>query len=221
MKLLKNEWGVQEVSLITATAFAEKWHYAHGAGGVATKCFGLFYKGDPKTLHGIAAWNPPPPGASKSVDGDNPHSVLGLSRFCLVEGRPENAGSFLIARGIKLLDKRRWQTLLTYADTAENHNGGLYRASNWNYEGLTKKNPRYWDPINNKMVSKKQGPNNYNRAQMLEKGYEFQGNFAKHKFIYPLKRRGLFSQSVSHQLELNFTEKGKIVIKNKNNENTI
>ncbi len=214
MKLLKNEWGVREISLPTAAEFTEKWHYANGAGKLAHKCFGLFYKGDPKTLHGVAVWNAPALGAAKSVNEVH-QAVLGLSRFCLVKDRPENSGSFLIGKSIKLLDKRRWQTLLTYADTAENHNGGLYRASNWTYQGLTKKNPRYWDPVNNKMVSKKQGPNNYNKAQMIEKGYEFKGNFAKHKFIYPLKRRGLFSQPVGHQLELNFTEKGKIVISNK------
>ena len=210
MILLKNEWEVKEISLLNAQDFAEKWHYANGAGGLATKCFGLFYKRDSKILHGIAVWNPPPPGASKSVDICNPHSVLGLTRFCLVKDRPENAGSFLISKGIKLLNKRRWQTLLTYADTAENHNGGLYRAANWTYKGLTKKNPRYWDPIKNKMVSKKQGPNNYNRTQMLNKGYEFQGNFAKHKFVYPMKRRRISNESIGKQYELLFTEQGKI-----------
>ena len=45
---------------------------------------------------------------------------------------------------------------------------------------------------------------------MLNKGYEFQGNFAKHKFVYPMKRRKISNESIGKQYELLFTEQGKI-----------
>lgn len=211
MKLLKNEWEIREIPLPIADKFVEQWHYAQKAGKVAHKCFGLFYKGDPYTLHGVSVWNVPPLGAAKSVDKCH-RNVLALSRFCLIEGRPENAGSFLISKSIKSLDSRKWRTLLTYADTALNHNGGLYRASNWTYEGLTGKNPMFWDPINNCMKSRKSGANNYSKTQMLKMGYEFKGNFAKHKFIYPIKKVRRPQIQDGTQLELNFTEKGNIII---------
>ena len=209
MKLLKNEWESHEIGKNEAKVFVEKWHYAHGAGEVITKCFGLFYKGDPGTLHGVSIWNPPPPGAAKSVS-NNYHDVLALSRFCLISGRPENAGSYLISNSIKKLDKYRWPILLTYADTALNHNGGLYRASNWDYDGMTGKNPIYWDPDKQRMVSRKKGPKTYGKKAMLEMGYEFKGKFAKHRFIYPMNRRDRHSKPIGQQMDLLFTENGKI-----------
>ena len=56
MILLKNEWEVKPIEFNTAKDFVIEWHYAHGAGNVAQFRFGLFYKGDPHTLHGIALW---------------------------------------------------------------------------------------------------------------------------------------------------------------------
>ena len=212
MKIRKEHWSVKQITLTKAGGFVEKWHYAHKAGALAHRCFGLFYKGDLTTIHGVAVWNPPPPGAAKSVDKVNHQTVLGLSRFCLVEDRPENSGSFLISGGIKLLDKR-WRTLLTYADTAENHTGGLYRASNWNYSGLTRKNPVYRDK-NGHLVSRKKGPKTFGKKDMIKMGYEFKGNYAKHIFLYPRNRSGIVvapRPAEYQQTELIFTEQGNIV----------
>jgi hypothetical protein len=215
MKLIKNDWDVAPIHINQARDFVEEWHYAHGGSKTAVACFGLFRNNSPE-LHGISWWMPPPLGAAKSVS-DNHRNVLALSRFCLVEGRPENAGSFLISRSIKMLDAR-WSQLLTYADTALNHNGGLYRAANWNYDGLTGKNPIYWDPVNNCMVSRKKGPKSYNKQEMLDMGYEFKGRHAKHRFIYPrLGRKGIVITPKKDELDykqtsLIFTEDGKIKI---------
>jgi len=212
MKLIKNEWEVLEIELPIAKEFVEQHHYAQGCGKVAHKCYGLYYKGDSNTLHGVSIWNPPAYGAAISVSSTH-QSVLGLSRFCLVENRPENAGSFLISQGIKLLDKR-WQTLLTYADTALNHDGGLYRAANWNYDKLTNKNPMFYDPINECLVSRKKGPKTYSKKEMLGMGYEFKGNFAKHRFIYPIQRKNIVVKPRKEEVKqlLLFTNNGKVKI---------
>jgi len=209
MILLKNEWEVKPIELTEARAFVERWHYAHGTGDVAQFRFGLYYKGDADTLHGIALWNPPALGAAKAYSVDGYHQgVLGLTRFCLRDDRPENSGSYLISKSIKLLDKRRYNMLCTYADTAENHNGGLYRASNWSYKGLSRKNPRYQCPITNRMVSKKSGKKNFSKQDMLDQGYVFKGNHAKHIFLYPFYRRKMAHGSE----DLCFTQEGKIIL---------
>jgi hypothetical protein len=219
MKLIKNSWEVKQISLSVTREFVEQWHYAHGGARTAVACYGLYYKNDPDTLHGISWWMPPPLGAAKSVEKINHRNVLALSRFCLVDDRPENAGSYLISKSIKLLDQKRWGTLLTYADTALGHNGGLYRAANWNYDGMTGKNPIYWDPVNECMVSRKKGPKTYGKQAMLDKGYEFRGKHAKHKFIYPIHgRKGIVVKPKSSepdyvQTTLAFTKEGKIVKK--------
>lgn len=211
MNLIKNEWEVKPITIKTAKPFIEEWHYAHRSAAVAVACYGLYYKGDADTLHGISWWMPPPLFASKSVSDDH-RSVLALSRFCLRNDRPENSGSFLISKSIKLLDKKRWTTLLTYADTGMNHDGGLYRASNWNYNGLTNKNAIWWDVENECMVSPYQNGKSYNKTEMLEMGYEYRGRYAKHKFVYPMFRKGLTHKPKSSpQLSLAFTKEGKII----------
>ena len=217
MKIIKNQWEVKPIEKDIAKSFVEEYHYAHGAAKTAVDCFGLYYKSDPNTLHGISWWMPPPLGAAKSVT-PNHRSVLALSRFCLVPGRPENAGSFLISKSIKQLDTKRWTNLLTYADTALNHNGGLYRAANWSYDGMTGMNPIYWDPVNDCMVSRKKGAKTYGKQAMIDMGYEYRGKHAKHRFIYPVNRRGIIikpklSEPDYVQAQLNFTEEGKIAIK--------
>jgi hypothetical protein len=208
MLLIKNKWNVKPILLSVAKPFVEKYHYAHGASKIAVSCFGLYYNEDKKNLHGVSWWMPPPFGASKSVSPNNPNGVLSLHRFCLVDDRPENAGSFLISKSIKMLCKKRWSTLVTYADIALKHNGGLYKASNWLYSGVTKKNPLFWDKKNNKMTSRKKGSITYNIKQMIEMGFEHKGNFAKHKFIYPLFNRNKYNLI---QKELFFTKKGNII----------
>lgn len=208
MKIIRNEWEVKPIEIDVAREFVEEHHYAHGAANTAVDTFGLFYKGDPNTLHGISWWMPPAYGAAAAAHDDF-KNVLTLSRFCLVDDRPENSGSFLIAGSIKKLPKR-YHTLVTYADTALEHDGGLYRASNWGYQGLTKKSPRYWDPVNERLVSCKKGPNTYNKQQMKDMGYEFKGRHAMHKYLYPRFERSGLKINARVDDELFFTKDGKI-----------
>lgn len=205
----KDNWDVRLINLKLARSFVEEHHYAHGGANTAVSCFGLF-KGSSDELHGISWWMPPAYGAAKYVAEDDHKNVLALSRFCLVDDRPDNSGSFLISKSIKMLDKR-WSNLVTYADTALNHNGGLYRASNWSYDGLTGKNPIFVNPVNNQMVSRKKGPKTYNKTEMIEMGFKHMGNFKKHRFLYPrFARKGLVIKSREED-SLVFTRDGKIL----------
>ena len=223
MKIIKNQWEVRPLDTkgtdkIITRDFVEQYHYHNGMGNVCTNIFGLYYKGDPNTLHGVSVWNVPTYGAAKSVMNNNPQEVLSLSRFCLVDDRPENSGSFLISQSIKGLAKK-YSMLLTYADTAQNHDGGLYRASNWNYDGLTGKNPCYIDPVTERGVSRKSGKNNYSKQDMLDMGYIFKGRFAKHRFIYTrVDRKNLIVNSRETDKHIFFTKDGKIIKDDKNRE---
>tara|TARA_R110000751_G_scaffold76140_1_gene153178 strand:+ start:991 stop:1632 length:642 start_codon:yes stop_codon:yes gene_type:complete len=209
MRLLRNEWEVKKIDLSTAKEFICANHYSGGAGNTAVSCFGLYYKRDSSTLHGVSLWMPPPLGASKSVT-ENHSSVISLSRFCLVKERPENSGSFLISQSMKSLDSR-WKHCLTYADTFEEHDGGLYRASNWNYKGMTKKRPVWWDEENKKMVSQKRADKWFNKSKMLELGYKHLGNFKKHKFVFQLVERKNIQINSRASDELIFRADGKIL----------
>lgn len=212
MKLLKNEWEVKPIDKNLAKNFVTQHHYANGAGNVIHAAFGLFFKDNPETLHGVSMWNPPAFGAAKQVIKDNPQSVLSLTRFCLVANRPENAGSFLISKSIKHLDKR-WKKLLTYADEALNHDGGLYRASNWNYDGMTGANPIWRHPLTNKMVSQKSGKKTRSKSKMKELGYTYEGESYKHKFVYDTSNRKNIIINSRKTDGVYFTNNGQILFK--------
>jgi hypothetical protein len=64
--------------------------------------------------------------------------VLCLSRLAILPDVPANACSFLLARSRRLIDDKAWPCLVTYADEWRGHTGAIYRADNWQYEGLTR-----------------------------------------------------------------------------------
>jgi len=66
------------------------------------------------------------------------HGVLEITRLAFEEGAPRNSPSRLISQAIKMVkQKYPLRLIITYADTAQDHNGGIYKASNFKYHGLT------------------------------------------------------------------------------------
>lgn len=93
--------------------------------------FGLF---DDSELVGVVTYGAPPSrhlqvGCCK----DFPDSVIELNRLCLKYNR-KNEASRLISGSLKLLPP---MIVVSYADTAHGHSGGVYRAANFHYAGWT------------------------------------------------------------------------------------
>ncbi len=211
MNLLKNEWEAKHIEHALAKGFVEKHHYGHGCGNTGM-CFGLYYKGDSRTLHGVAMWQPPAYGAALHANPINPGSVCSLSRFCLRDDRPDNSGSFLISKTIKMLETKKgkkYDMLVTYADLACEHEGIIYKASNWAYNGLTRERYVYWEERDGKqvMVSRKRGPKTYSHQEMINMGYRpSDKKYPMHRFIYPTNRK-----QRSFKCQLAYTKEGKII----------
>ncbi len=70
---------------------------------------------------------------------------------------------------------------MTYADTWQGHTGGIYKASNWRYVGLT--DPEWVFVQNGRAMGRKRGDHTFNHQQMLDMGFNAVGRFAKHKFV--------------------------------------
>jgi hypothetical protein len=132
---------VEPISYQFAKAFVEKWHYSHSTNGLKiTQCFGLFREGEffpqlvgaalyglPAMTNQASAWNP-----------SNPSVVLELRRLCCIDDTPKNAESFFISRTLKWLRKHTdTELIISYADTNHGHDGTIYKASNFKYEGIT------------------------------------------------------------------------------------
>lgn len=182
-RLKRSEWEVREVSIQTARALVEKYHYAKGASNTRIHCHGLFRSGAfwENECVGVAWWLAPTRAAAEATYPPNWKGVLSLSRLVIAPGVPKNACTFLLARSVKLIDAKRWPCLVTYADDWRGHTGTIYRASNWKYLGKTKGHPTW--TVNGVMTARKAGPKTRTRDQMLALGAVCEGVHAKHKFV--------------------------------------
>lgn len=96
-----------------------------------TYCFAVFEAGVPVAAF---AWQPPPPGAAKSVCPEAPSAVLALSRMVAVprtERRLQHISKPLKRQMRDLIDRSRWPVLVTYSDEGQGHTGHVYKCSGW------------------------------------------------------------------------------------------
>lgn len=183
-RLLRKDWEIRNVALWLASSIIEKHHYAKRAANTATYLHGLFPKDsfwDAECV-GIAWWIPPTKSAAESTFANNWKGVLSLSRLVVIPGIPKNAATFLLAGSMKLIDRKLWPCLVTYADEWRGHTGTIYRAANWKYLGLTK--PEAVWTLNDRMIARKAGPHTRTKNEMLALGAKMVGRFSKHKFVH-------------------------------------
>lgn len=88
-------------------------------------------------LRGVAIYGKP---MGRNCDQE----ALELRRFCLVDDTPRNTESFFLGWTLRWLRKRtNIKTILTFADPNHGHQGTIYKASNFIYDGLEDNwNPR-------------------------------------------------------------------------------
>ena len=193
-RLLKGEWEIKSVGLDIARRIIEDEHYAKGASNTATYLHGLWRKGSiwEQDCVGVAWWIPPTKSAAFATYSENWQGVLALSRLAIKPDVPKNAATFLMAGSRKLIDRKRWPCLVTYADTWQDHIGTIYDADNWTPVGFTK--PEAVWVLNGRMISRKAGPKTRTKSEMEKLGAQMIGRYPKRKYVMcanrPLKRGG-------------------------------
>lgn len=181
----KGEWWVKDLGHESGRAMVRSLHYSHGSSNTRVYCHGLF----PRTAFweqqrvGVALWIPPTKSAAQSFS-ENWQGVLSLSRLVIDNAIPKNAESFLIRHSMRLIDRERWPTLITYADTWQGHDGTIYKAAGWTECGMTKPERTY--QINGRMVSRKAGPKTRTHSEMLAIGAVCVGKFSRIRFKHEL-----------------------------------
>ena len=107
-------------------------HHGYGsAGQVSAYAFAVYEGGQPVAAY---AWQPPPPGAARTVCPEAPAGVLALSRMVALPRaqRQLNHVSKPLRRQMRqLIDRTRWPVLITYHDEGEGHTGHVYKCSGW------------------------------------------------------------------------------------------
>lgn len=111
-----------------------KKHYAKRLPSISW-AFGLFADG---VLEGIVTFGKPAsPSLCSGVLGKEYESIVyELNRLVINEGHPKNTLSYFVSKALKLLPNPL--CIVSYADSAQNHHGYIYQATNWIYTGATK-----------------------------------------------------------------------------------
>lgn len=127
---------MKEVRLITredTKDFILNIHYAHRMPSVSY-AFGLY---EAEELVGVCTFGKPAsPSLCVGICGaDYSRNVWELNRLVLKYNKP-NEASFFVSRCLKMLP--RPMIIVSYADTAQNHEGTIYQASNFIFTGTTK-----------------------------------------------------------------------------------
>lgn len=189
----KADWEVRTVSLSTVQHLVRLHHYMAGGSNTAVYRHGLFRRDSfwETECAGAAWWIPPTKTAAQSAYPENWRGVLALSRLVIIPGVPANACSFLIRHSMRMIDRKVWPCLLSYADTEwRGHTGAIYLAAGWKEDGWTKPERLY--VRNGVVVSRKAGPKTRTHAEMLALGCELVGTFRKKRFIHIQGSRGTF-----------------------------
>jgi hypothetical protein len=185
-KVRKRDWFVGDIGdFEEATHVVEEMHYSKGAPNTATYLHGLFRKDDPTTFWGVAWWLPPiKPAAVYIADlcGADWRRVLNLSRLVVHPDIGTNGASFLLGGSERLIRKDGvYEALVTYADTLRGHTGQIYKATNWDYDGMTRPQD-VWVDQDGRAVSRKRAGRTRRVGEMRKLGFTCLGYHRKHRF---------------------------------------
>jgi hypothetical protein len=131
-------FAVKPVSIQRVRSFIEKWHYSNNVNGLnISLVFGLFYKNQ---LIGAIVYGSLAMANTWKKYGKKESEVVELKRLCCIDKTKKNTESFFIAKTIKFIKKyTKYKTIISYADPFHNHQGTIYKASNFEFKGLTSK----------------------------------------------------------------------------------
>lgn len=176
--------------------FVESHHYSKSINGVKTQyCFKMTYE---NTIVGAVIFAKFGMANVWRKYSDDESKVLELRRLCCIDEAPKNSESYLIGKCIRWLKNNTLvEHIITYADMDYNHEGVIYKATNFNYLGTTSKGVRikygdklYHDKTIRTYYKGKLKPYALRIKNALENGdacyIEAKG---KHIYYYHLKRK--------------------------------
>jgi hypothetical protein len=175
--------------------FVELHHYSQSVNGIKSDfCFKMISKDG--YIWGAAIYGQLAMANQWKRFADSSKKVIELRRFCCVDEAPTNSESFFIGQTLRWLRKNtEIEVVVSYADAEQNHEGVIYRASNWQYLDFRKGAPvivwngkRYHDKSLRTKYKGRLKPFAQNLKTALETGdAKYIPTKGKHTFIYYLK----------------------------------
>ena len=132
---LKEDYFIERISSQMAQETVVAKHYLHRK-APCSMAFGLFDTS--AQLVGVVIYGVPPASPlRKGICGPEEElNVYELTRLWVDDCVGRNAESYLIGNTLKQLDR---EIIVSFADTAQDHVGYVYQATNWLYTGLSAK----------------------------------------------------------------------------------
>ena len=189
----RQEWKVREVSTETVRRWVTTWHYSHRYPGGGTVGYGAFAPDMVALVTTSNATNAS--GLARRYSLDKYPGNIEISRVVAHPDAPKNTPSRAISACFRLWSARGWEWVFSYADTGQNHHGGIYQALNAIYVGKSPGRHGYLldgEPIHPRSVVSKFGTESWPRVRELAKaeGHELlkvaEMNTAKHVYILPV-----------------------------------
>ena len=176
--------------------FIEKWHYSKNVNGLTIDyCFKLLDADNnligAMIYGGIAMANVWRKYAEKESE------LIELKRLCCIDNTPKNTESYFIGATLRWLEKNTTiKTVISYADMTYNHQGTIYKASNFIHSGLTAKgkvimynNRRYHDKTIRTKYKGKLKPFAIEIINSLANGSaKYVDTLGKHIYLYSLRK---------------------------------
>ena len=132
---------VRPVSYRVARRCVEQYHYLGYAPRISMVNLGVF---SGKTLLGVMLFSHP------TARHEEQSETFELTRMCLIDEAPKNSETRALSlayRWLRMNTERK--RLIAYADTAEGHEGIIYRAGGWHE--IQRKDPvGHWDSRGNR-----------------------------------------------------------------------
>ncbi len=127
---------IRKISKKTAYQGYNKWHYLKDTLFISTIDFGAYYENE---LYGAISFGAP---NAKKMQGyyteKTQQGWWEIKRLAMSEKAPKNSESRFIAISIKMLRKiHKVLGIITLADSEMGHVGTIYKASGFNYVGMT------------------------------------------------------------------------------------
>ena len=120
----------------------DRWHYTHSSEVMPKYVFGIFhpdgYDMSFSGQSGVIMYGRPAMNHIYMQYCDDPDGIIELRRMVLVNATPKNTESWFLAKSLKWLADNTGETIVvTYADPVQGHTGNVYKACNFDYDGLS------------------------------------------------------------------------------------
>ena len=130
---MQSEYEIRQIPFSETKHWILHIHYAKRLPSISY-AYGL-YRHD-EMVGMVSYGTPASPSLCKGICGEEHRSdVIELNRLVLRDNLP-NEASFLVSRSLKMLPTPK--VVVSYADTAQDHAGIVYQATNWLFTGTTK-----------------------------------------------------------------------------------